>query len=487
MQVEVIESLIEKYQTSQENIEIVNSILDICYVEKSKRISSKRSLEYINKYHHDLYLTLVDDVPFDKIGEIIKYHIYNKTIPKCKTCNDKNIIIRAKLNENFDYCSNACTIKSKEVQEKTAKTCDEKYGKRFNYENKEKYDFGTHHLHKNIKNIDDINNDDFMKSLQIKGDWKSVAKHFGLSLNSHTSAFKFMRDYGYDIDHNNGTSNIEKEVYDYVVSLVGDDKVLSNTKQVITPYELDIYIPEYKLAIEFNGLYWHSSDSMESDKVIKNKHLNKTNLCEEKGVNLLHIFENEWLDEVKKEIWKSVISSKLNRNKKIYARKCIVKDITSMEARLFCEENHLQGYSVSKKCKGLFYDEELVMVATLSKSRYNKEYTQELIRLCAKKYINIVGGASKLLHGEKYISYANRRWSYGNVYDKLNMTRLKVTEPCYYYFKNRENKLYHRSSFMKHKLKDKLSDYDENKTEVDNMYNNNYRRIWDCGTILYSN
>ena len=194
-----------------------------------------------------------------------------------------------------------------------------------------------------------------------------------------------------------------------------------------------------------------------------------------------YIFENEW--ESKHEIWKSVIQHKLGKSKKIYARKCVVKNIPNKEANMFCEENHLQGKCVASFSKGLFYENELIQVATFGKPRYSKSEKVELIRLCSKKYHCVVGGASKLLKDMKLISYANRRWSYGNVYEKIGLTKISTTPICYFYID--KGNVFHRSSFMKHKLKDKLEKFDPNLSEIENCYNNSLRRIWDCGNILY--
>ncbi|QPB12420.1 hypothetical protein [Providencia phage PSTCR6] len=272
-------------------------------------------------------------------------------------------------------------------------------------------------------------------------------------------------------------SSAEVEIKSFIKSL-GFTPL--KTRKIIPPYELDIYIPEKKLAIEYNGLYWHSSGSKEGD-IIKNNHLLKTEMCEAKGIQLLHIFENEWTDPIKKEIWKSIIRNKLGLSKKIYARKCTVGELSNMQVKEFCVENHLQGHVNFSEAFGLFYNGELVQIASFGKGRYQDK--EELLRLCSKKNIVVVGGASKLLKGKEFISYANRRWSCGNVYNKIGMVKLGVTPPCDYYLDN--GKLFHRSSYMKHKLKDKLKIYDDSLTAIENCYNNNIRRIWDCGNILY--
>lgn len=277
-------------------------------------------------------------------------------------------------------------------------------------------------------------------------------------------------------------SYTESEISEYIKSLGFD--VVTNTRKVIFPKELDIYVESKKLAIEYDGLYWHSSNSKENDKKYKNKHLEKTEMCEKLGIQLLHIFENEWLDPIKKNIWKSVISHKLNLSKTIFARKCILKHIDHKTAFDFCEKNHLQGGIFGFKYLGLFFENKLVQVAIFGKSRYSNIEKIELLRLCSLNYHCVVGGASKITKNMKFVSYGNRRWcsSLSNVYDKLG-SHESVSNPCYFYVKG--NELKHRSNFMKHKLKNKLDIFDPHLSEAENCYNNGFRRIWDCGNLIY--
>ncbi|ASD52089.1 homing endonuclease [Pseudomonas phage PspYZU05] len=254
----------------------------------------------------------------------------------------------------------------------------------------------------------------------------------------------------------------------------------SKTRKVIAPLELDVYIEEKNLALEFNGIYWHSSGSKETDS-IKSKHLDKTELCEQKGIQLLHIFENEWVDPVKQEIWKSVIRTKLGKSERIYARKCIIKDVPYKEAKDFINRTHLQGHTTHSRAKGLYYNGNLVQIVTFASGRYRDG--QELIRMCSELNTVIVGGASKLLKDEKFFSYANRRWSTGNVYSSIGMTQIGISPPSDYYIEN--GRLFHRSVFMKFKLRARLKKYDPNLTAIENCYNNNIRRIWDCGNIVF--
>ena len=187
-----------------------------------------------------------------------------------------------------------------------------------------------------------------------------------------------------------------------------------------------------------------------------------------------------------------MIKSRLGLNNKIFARKCIIKELKSSECRDFLNENHLQGFCQAKINVGLFYEDELVSVMTFSKPRFNKKYEYELIRFASKRNYTVIGGASKLwkyfvneYSPKSVITYANRRFSNGDLYYKLGFNLLEIVYPNYFYFKEGDLKLYSRVKFQKHKLKDVLDTFDENLTETENMFNNNYKRIFDCGNLKF--
>lgn len=280
-------------------------------------------------------------------------------------------------------------------------------------------------------------------------------------------------------------SKAELEVYEFVKSL--DPDAVSGDRQLLKPLELDVISHKNKFAIEFNGLYWHSSGSVETDRSFEKKHIEKTDAIEDIGYTVFHVFENEWNEH--RPIVESMIRSRMGYSNKIYARKCRIVDVPAPVANVFFENNHLQGsVSGGSVFYGLAYDNELVTVVSFGKSRYTSA-SWELLRLASKLDTTVVGGASRLMrHFQKYntgsiVSYANRRWSTGNVYEKLGFEFIHNSKPCYWYVK--DGFTFHRSSFMKHKLKDKLEIFDDSLTERVNMYNNNYRRIWDCGNKVY--
>lgn len=261
-----------------------------------------------------------------------------------------------------------------------------------------------------------------------------------------------------------------------------------NDRNVINPLELDIYIESKKVSIEYNGLYWHSSKYVNSDY-----HLKKTELCNDKGIKLIHIFEDEWV--YKRDIVKSRIRNILGLiENKIYARKCEIREVKTNEKTLFLNNNHIQGAVGSLVNIGCYYNNELVSLMCFSKKRVilkNKDEDDkyELIRFCNKLDTNVIGGASKLLSyfiknykPKEIISYADRRWSTGNLYDKLGFKFDNYSKPNFYYVINDTRE--HRIKYQKHKLIQK--GFDKDKTEDEIMSENGIYRIYDCGTIRYS-
>ena len=225
-------------------------------------------------------------------------------------------------------------------------------------------------------------------------------------------------------------SQYEEEIYEFLKSIYSGE-VIRNDKKVIAPYELDFFVPEKKLAIEFDGLFWHSQGLINlRDIDFKFYHLEKTKACEAKDINLLHIFENEWLDPIKQDIWKSIIGYKLGIVKQRYfARKLKIFTVDNKIANNFFELNHIQGAAPSKVRLALTDGNyQVISMMTFAKPRYNKDYEWELIRFASLKYSSCVGCAQKLFKyfikvykPKNIISYANRRFAFSkrNLYLSL--------------------------------------------------------------------
>lgn len=255
---------------------------------------------------------------------------------------------------------------------------------------------------------------------------------------------------------------------------------------LIHPYELDIVIPSKKIAIEYCGLYWHSELMGKGRKY----HIDKLNKCLNIGYRLITIFDDEWFNKRKVTESRLLNILGLNKLKSIHARKCLIKVISAQDAMCFCNENHLQGYTGSCIKVGAFYNDELISIMTFSRPSIAKGYhldnplLWELSRFCSKIGYRIVGVASKLLtyfkrnyEWDEIFSYADRRWSDGNVYEKMGFKFDHFTQPNYWYTKG-INRI-HRFNLRKK--------YDDPKdvTEWELRKAEGWNRIWDCGNLKY--
>lgn len=278
-------------------------------------------------------------------------------------------------------------------------------------------------------------------------------------------------------------STPEIELCDFIKQILPKTEVFHNKKNIIYPLELDIAIPDKKIAIEFNGLYWHCDKNKEN-----NYHYNKMNKVNEKGYRLISIFEDEWKNRKfqVKSFLKSVLASSDNR---VYARKCTISVISKELSDKFINKYHIQGKAISTVSFGLFYNEELVGVMTGSKHhRDNTSNTLVLSRLAFKDDWTIVGGAGKLLsellvfavqnNYKKLVSWSDNRWSQGNVYNKLGFILEENMKPDYSYF---ENKGIFRSSKQSNTKEKLLKKGGIGKTEKEMAISLGYARIYDCG------
>lgn len=282
---------------------------------------------------------------------------------------------------------------------------------------------------------------------------------------------------------------MENEVSDFVESL--GVKVDRHRKDLLNGLEIDIYIPDKKIGIEFNGTYWHSEE-------IKGKtyHLNKTLRAYKKGIHLIHIFEYEWVDEQKRRKILDMLRRVINpsSNTIVYARKTELREVGSSESTEFLEENHLQGSIKSSINYGLYYNNKLVALMTFGKPRFNKEYQWELHRLAYKNGVIVVGGADRLFkhfikenNPSSIISYCDISKFDGHVYPRLGfkVTLSDITEPNYMWVDSHTNIALPRYKTMKHKLLAAgLGTPDM--TENDIMESLGYTKVYDCGNLRFT-
>ena len=405
--------------------------------------------------------------------------------------------IKEKTREtNINKYGGVSPMSSELIQEKVKQTNLEKYGVENSFQNKEIINkilnTQKNSFKKKWSKFLNINQDDIEINNDIVNIKNYCHKHNEFEI---TKSLLYNRYYKYKINIctkcfpvNEQSSIKEKELINFIISL--NIPFIQNDRSLLNGKELDIYIPSHNLAIEFNGLYWHS-------ELFKNKnyHLDKTNLCNQKGVQLIHIFEDEWV--YKADIVKSIIKSKLGLiTNKIYARKCNIKEIDSKISKEFLNDNHLQGNVNSSIKLGLYYNNELVSVMSFGKKRKSmgsnsNEGEYEMYRFSNKIDTNIIGGASKLLkyfiknyNPEEIISYADKRYSKGDLYERLGFKRVGESKPNYWYF-NRNGNLerHYRFRFRKDILI--KEGFDKNKTEHEIMLEREYLRIYDCGNYKF--
>ena len=269
-------------------------------------------------------------------------------------------------------------------------------------------------------------------------------------------------------------------------------KTITRNKNIIPPYELDIYIPSKKIAIEYNGVIWHS-EKFGKDK---NYHLKKTELCEKQDIRLIHIFEDEWL--VHEDIVKSKLRHILgcdNDLPKVFARKCVVNEIDNQLAKEFLNKNHIQGFAHSSVYLGCFHNQELVGVMTFKRERKDTN-NWELARYATNINKRCIGVGGKLFKyfvrnykPQEVKSFADRRWSSileDNLYDKLGFNLKEILRPDYHYTNGiilREHKFNFRKQILLRKYPN--SGLTEDMTEYGMTQKLGFYRIWDCGLFKY--
>lgn len=258
-----------------------------------------------------------------------------------------------------------------------------------------------------------------------------------------------------------------------------DLKMIVNCRSIITPLELDIYLPDYKVAVEINGCWWHQ-DVNDG----KNKLLTKTEKCATLGIRLLHLWDFEV--ENKLSLVCSMIESKLGLTKRrIFARKCEVKELSWGEAKVFLVNNHLDGAGQTGKAIGLFFGTELVSVITFGRERYKHTNNLELYRACSAIDTTVIGGLSKLLAQieRSIVTFADRRISTGEGYLSIGFKVLYLTTPGYFYYHLKTKSRVSRIQAQKHKLSAWLPIFDGSLTETENMILNGYVKLRDCGHV----
>ena len=383
---------------------------------------------------------------------------------------------------------NKCSV------EKRKQTCLEKYGTEFPFQNqdiqnKQKETMFELYGVYNPSQLQEIKNKKVQTSLfnwgtehpiqskeindRIK---KTVFEKYGTDYFFESDVFKEkIKDYTFPTQ-----SNAEIEIFEYLKTII-DVEIEQGNRSILNGKELDIFIKDKNLAIEYCGLYWHSNKFRSNSY-----HKEKFDLCNKQNIRLITIFEDEWIEN--KELIKLKLAHILNCNQsdKVFARKCSIKPLSKKEKTEFYNKYHIQGDGNSSVNIGLYYNEEIVSSMSF-KQRSQGIY--ELDRY-ATKYI-VVGGFNKLLNHfkinfswEEIITFADLRWHLGEVYENSQFIQDKIINPDYNYIIN--NKRIHKFNFRKSLIKKKFpTQYDDSLTEAENMRNIGILKIYDCGKIRF--
>ena len=496
------------------DVELASKFMQLVTAESGKVLSRRFSKNYLNKVAPELIAEILQRTAFlDETYEIRErvFFLQNSIChaPTCIVCGNAVHVKpsagweHAKLT---DVCSSTCWHhhpNKSTLLKKAFETRDEQSAK-IKREQTMMSKFGVAYtlqrddMKQRLKSrLNDSNQAAFNKlsnKMWIEKEYivnQRPLTHIAEELNCYYGTVgEWVKRHGFEIRSNNGAvSYTEIECREYVQSLGVD--VIENTRSILPDgKELDIYIPDKNIAIEIDGVFWHSFAQTETTHE-KRAHINKTLDAAAQGIQLLHFWCVEWNE--KNPIVKSMIAAKLGISERIWARNCTIKEISPKNAREFLNANHLSGFNGAAVHVGLFYHDELVHVTSFGKSRFNKNHRFEIIRSASILEHTVVGGLGRCFSyfvknfcssGDKIISYADRRFSTGESYAKIGFTQ-KVDDQSIGYWWVKDKGPEHRSNYQKHLLKSKFPCADHTQSEAEIMFSQGYRRLWDCGNLMF--
>lgn len=372
---------------------------------------------------------------------------------------------------NFERYGTSCSLHNKSIQQKIKDNCKKKYGCEYPAQ-------------KQIKNFNIWNDKNefkkYLNSLYEKPTLFDLSEYFNVD---ETSVSRQVKNFNLtdQIIWKPARSHYENEIICWLQSQNKDIIIQRNVRNILSSKkEIDIYLPEYNLGIEFNGNYWHSDliPTYQDHNGRSIVHQQKSLECETKGIFLFHIFEYEWNNVNIQQNIKNRLSTLLKNNTHvIYARQCEIKEIDKQQKKQFLNSNHIQGNDHSNFYLGLFYNDELVSCMTFNRSKY-KKYDYELSRFCSVHDTNVIGGASKLFNyfvinilrqNETIVSYNDITKTKGGIYKILGFENISINSPNYIW--------------MNFETGDIRTRYQEQAAgEVKRMHAKGYHRICDCGT-----
>jgi len=485
------------------------------FISKNKEIQNKIKETNLDKYGVEYFLqnkevhNRIKETNFKKYGvenvsklDLVKNKKKETTLENYGVeYNSQSDLIKKNIKQtNLKKYGVESNLQNKDVKEKIKKTNLDKYGVD-NYAKSEEYLLKCKETNLDKYGVDNYNKSEISKINTIIGQHPNYIKYIDNSISLFKCDLNENHEFKIHVDnfHNRLKNNIplcticypigdnksikEKILLEYIQSIYSGE-VISGYRDGI---EIDIFLPELNIGIEFNGLYWHSNKFKEP-----NYHINKQIYFKDKGIDMKMIYEDDF--DKNFDILKSQINNWLSLTpNKIYARKTEVRQILNIEEyRNFLNNNHIQGFVASKLIYGLYHQDNLVSLMCFDKKegRLNMpENEWNLNRFCNLLNHQVVGGASKLLnhfikenYPSRIISYADKDWSNGNLYFSLGFNLVSESKPDYKYIIN--GLRVHKQNFNKLKL-GKMGHDILNLSESQIMENLGIDKIYDCGKIKF--
>jgi very-short-patch-repair endonuclease len=354
-------------------------------------------------------------------------------------------------------------MQSKNISEKSSKN------KKISYYGEELFGKLTHGIYDLYEEYANNNS----TSLNI------LAKSIGIDSNTLSRKFKLNGFEILDRSYSCSTSYGEEFLCEILKSIDPNLTIIRNTRNVIPPKEIDIWLPQLNVGIEYHGSYWHSEDK------VKDLHRDKAMMSLQKGIRLIQIFDFELIEN--REKIEMLLVNVLGKSNKKYARNCTAREIHSKESKFFLDENHLQGHIGVTKSYGLFDSGgNILQVMSFGKPRFSEKYDWEILRLSSKLGVNVVGGTQRLW--KKFlvdnnpldvISYADARFFTGGIYEKLGFDRVGHSVSDYLWFDDIN------TLTRCQKRKSNLNKCAKDITECQIMKNDKYIKIRDAGNHVF--
>lgn len=458
------------------------------YVMQSSQIKEKSKNTNIKKYGVE-HVSQREDIKKKKIQKSIeKYGVEN--VSQAQEVKDK------KKQKSIEKYNVPYTLQAEEVREKIKETSLEKYGTEFTTQaeevkehikeaNLKKYGYAYAGQVPEVKekaketNLKKYGVPYSIMSEEVKEKIKETnLERYGVNyfcqhekcINASYSRISKVNKKFHELLESQGIKN----TLEFIIDDFGYDIKVNNTLIEINPY----FTHNTTVGPCFGG--------EERESISKDYHLIKTDFAKKHGFNCIHIFDWDNKDKV---------IFLLKQKEKIQGRKCNVKELDRKIVDEFLGKYHLQGANKGVKfAYGLYYENELVEVMTFGKPRYNKNYEYELLRLCTKFGISVIGGANKLLkyfeekvNPKSIISYCDLSKFSGDVYEKLGFKLTTQTEPAKHWY-NPKTKRHITDNLLRQKGFDILhnANYGKGTSNEELMKEYGYVEIYDCGQLVFT-